>query len=253
MKKLFTITLAAATLLSACTYNKKELAKVHNMALVSAGTQKLFYHGAQSISGQLIAANTGGDTLSFNSFADQLKGKCFSEVFVSLPIRLIAEDSIIKDSSYQNLQALGNKIGVLDRTPAKGYKMLEDNDVANVQKMAKIYPNSDAFMFVRANYKVEKVASLSAGSGGLLSSVDVAGLARVTASYYVSIYNKQGKKIMFYRTVTHWSKSVFPFALSLGFNEKSREALIEADSYAYREFKKDMQRKLKNLNKVEGK
>jgi len=229
------------------------MAKVHNMALVSVGAQKLFYHGSQSISGQLIASSTKGDTLSFNPYVEQFKGKCFSEVFTSTPVRLIAQDSIINDSAYNNLELLPNTLGVLERTPAKGYKMLNDKNIGNIQQMAKIYPNADAFMFVRANYKVEKVMSFTTGSGGLMGEIDLAGFARVTASYYVSIYNRNGERIMFYRTRVHWSKSMFPFALSLGFNEKSKQALTEADQYAYNDFRKHLQWKLNSMKEEQTK
>ncbi len=264
MKKTLLPALLLAVLLNACTFNKYEMAKVKHMAVPSITCQKP--HNSMQM---LIFNPKAADSSNYvyEELADSIKFKSngTNDLFQGGKFMVIPSDSIVNNPGYNkipiswptqfayitnpfiylytNKQSTYYKVSesfaMVPATPKKFSPLFYNR--STISQLKELYPNADAFAFITAWYFVENLASLGNSHGNLA----LAGVAKMGARYTISIYNKDGKQIMYYVTRQHWSKSTFSYDISQDFYQKAQAPLHEADSYAYRALEKHMRLKLR--------
>ncbi len=158
------------------------------------------------------------DDFNLEPSAIQLKNDVLEVYAPHFPFKFIDEKTITNNAAYKDLYT-----GVADWfvkgnfSTAAGYQPVFRTDKDSIDKLFAAFPEADALMFTSADFKLNKE-----------SSVLGFGTARVTASHYLVLINRD-KKIVMDKFNYAASKHTIKFALGGVFDAKKIQPLcIEA-------------------------
>lgn len=235
MKKIILSSFFIALFVSACTFSKTKMAKVKKLAVVSMFCAKQVDNG--TLMYNLIELATK-DSLKLDTFAERLKTRAFSDLFTGGNFALIHPDTITSNPDYHNLStSIFSSTSFFGFASPKGYKAVNSMDKSNFPKLRKMYPDADAFAFIRVNYRFQKNASIAGAFG----------VASINCTYEVIIYNKEGQKISYDNTLTY--SGFFPFTISSTLSPSTSTYINQADNSCYTRMSNRIKRHLASLER----
>ncbi len=220
--------LAFLVIFNGCMMNKKEMTKVHKIAIVSLSCDKSLYQSNPNFL-NLLVSGLMSDSIKLHAYAERLRNRANTEMFSSLRASVIPLDSVSNQKNYLSLKNFitGSYSGYnWDITCPKGSKMTDNYALNNYNILNEMYPDVNAYVFIRVHYQIQVMA-------GMGKSFVQVGLAKIIAVYDVSIHNRDGKRI-FYEQMRGYSHDTFPYLITPCFNEDSRVPLQQADERAYK-------------------
>ncbi len=218
-QKLFFVFMALQSF--SCMMNKKEMAKIKKMAVVSISCDKSLNGNEMSV--LQFAGSTLLDSLELDSFAQNIQEKCYAEMFKSAKFSLLESDTLIRNTVY--LQIRNPLIKAYKGTAVpQGYTFVDHSIRDNFPKLKSMYKEAQAFAFIEAHYMMQAIVLGDTNSTKL-------GTARIWATYEVFIYNAKGKKI-FYQNIREQSDDSFNWTFAPSFNKDCVVPLRQADGKA---------------------
>jgi hypothetical protein len=226
-------------IVSACTFSKSKMAKVKKLAVVSMFCAKQVDN--QGVLVYDLMELMTKDSLKLDLFAERLKTRAFGDLFTGGKFSLINPDTITSNADYASLsKSVYSTTSFFGFASPKGYRAVNSMDRSNFPKLRKMYPDADAFAFIRVNYYFQK--RVSAGSGILAGAV---GLASIECTYEVIIYSKEGKKISYDQTLTY--SDLFPFVFTSAMSPETAKYIEQADNSCFVRMSNRIKRHLASL------
>jgi hypothetical protein len=239
MKKIILSTFFVALFVSACTFSKTKMSKVRKLAVVSMFCAKQVDNNGSLVFNLMELATK--DSLKLDTFAERLKNRAIADLFTGGNFTVIHPDSITSHPDYHSLStSLYSTTSFFGFASPKGYKAVNSLDGSNFPKLRKMYPEADAFAFIRVNYHFQKRASV--GSGMLSGAV---GFASICCTYEVIVYSKEGKKISYDNTLTY--SDLFPFMFTSTMSSATAKYIDQADNSCYGRMSRRIKRHLASL------
>jgi hypothetical protein len=238
--------IALTLLLTACISISfaQELKKV---AVISIMANKDFTTSwvEASITKAVFEAAGAVETFSTENELDRYKSLLFNDLQKEFPFEFLSEASVLENADYKNFEAaIGNTMGG-ELVASPGYKQAVKLTDKEVEKLTAIFPEADGFALLVFSFDLQpNTLALNSGMGK----------ANGQATMAMSVFDKQGKKVLKVNNSTLSKKGV-----KVAMNkvpekdfEKIPDAIREASDLLFDEIKaslpKDIQKMYKKIN-----